>query len=135
MGPIGEPLVSVALVLFAVTTIAYNAFLGENSIAYFERLPKASVNIFRCMVLALIAWASMQDLGTVFSFSDLTMALLALTNLAAMWKLYPIGIRLLKDFEAQRRTGQTPVFMRSQMPEEDLDPASWGAPADLEQTA
>jgi AGCS family alanine or glycine:cation symporter len=62
------------------------------------------------------------------------MALLALTNLAAMWKLYPLGLRLLSDFEAQRKQGQTPVFVMSQMPEQDLDPESWGEPADLEQT-
>ncbi|MEE4202939.1 MAG: alanine/glycine:cation symporter family protein [Halieaceae bacterium] len=134
LGPIGEPLVSIALVMFAVTTIAYNSYLGENSIAYFERLPKSAITVFRCSVLGMIAWASVQDLGTVFSFADLTMALLALTNLAAMWKLYPLGLRLLSDFEAQRKQGQTPVFVMSQMPEEDLDPESWGEPADLEQT-
>lgn len=134
LGPIGEPLVSIALVLFAVTTIAYNAYLGENAIAYFERLPRQAITVFRFAVLALIGWASVQDLGTVFSFADLTMALLALTNLAAMWKLYPIGIRLLKDYEDQRQKGETPVFVMAQMPEEDLDPASWQEPADLEQT-
>ena len=134
LGSIGEPLVSIALVMFAVTTIAYNSYLGENSIAYFEQLPKFAITLFRCSVLGMIAWASVQDLGTVFSFADLTMALLALTNLAAMWKLYPLGLRLLRDFEEQRATGQTPVFLMSQMPEEDLDPASWGEPADLEQT-
>ena len=51
----------------------------------------------------MIAWASVQDLGTVFSFSDLTMALLAITNLLALWYLAPIGMKLLKDFEAQLR--------------------------------
>ena len=81
LGAIGEPIVSIALVLFATTTIAYNSFLGENSIAYFGKAGGRPVLIFRVSVLALIAWASVQDLSTVFGFADLTMALLALVNL------------------------------------------------------
>ena len=125
LGPIGEPLVSIALVLFATTTIAYNAFLGENSIAYFERLGRWAVPVFRLSVLVMIAWASVQDLGTVFGFADLTMALLALTNLLALWALYPVAISLLRHFEQQLEVGLAPQFSRDEMPEEALDPASW----------
>ena len=100
LGPLGEPLVSIALVLFAMTTIAYNSFLGENSIAYFEKLGPKAILVFRLSILAMIAWASVQDLGTVFGFADLTMALLALTNLLALWALYPVGLSLLQHFES-----------------------------------
>ena len=105
LGPLGEPLVSIALVLFATTTIAYNSFLGENSIAYFEKLGPKAILVFRLSVLAMIAWASVQDLGTVFGFADLTMALLALTNLLALWALYPVGLSLLQHFEGQLAQG------------------------------
>ena len=125
LGPIGEPLVSIALVLFATTTIAYNAFWGENSIAYFEHLGRWAVPVFRLAVLVMIAWASVQDLGTVFGFADLTMALLALTNLLALWALYPVAISLLRHFEQQLEAGLAPQFSRDEMPEEALDPASW----------
>ena len=124
VGPWGEPLVSLALVLFATTTIAYNSFLGENSIAYFERLgPRAIWCSGGCV--DLIAWASVQDLGTVFGFADLTMALLALTNLLALWALYPVAQSLLAHFESQVDAGQSPRFSRDQLPRETLDPASW----------
>ncbi|MEK9791989.1 MAG: alanine/glycine:cation symporter family protein [Halieaceae bacterium] len=125
LGPIGEPLVSIALVLFATTTIAYNCFLGENSIAYFDRLGRGAVLWFRASVLAMIAWASVQDLGTVFGFADLTMALLALTNLLALWALYPVAMSLLEHFEKQLDGGIAPRFSRDQLPREALDPASW----------
>ena len=125
LGPIGEPLVSIALVLFATTTIAYNCFLGENSIAYFDRLGRGAVLWFRASVLAMIAWASVQDLGTVFGFADLTMALLALTNLLALWALYPVAMSLLEHFEKQLDGGIAPRFSRDQLPQEALDPASW----------
>ena len=125
LGPIGEPLVSIALVLFATTTIAYNCFLGENSIAYFDQLGRGAVLWFRASVLAMIAWASVQDLGTVFGFADLTMALLALTNLLALWALYPVAMSLLEHFEKQLDRGIAPRFSRDQLPQEALDPACW----------
>jgi AGCS family alanine or glycine:cation symporter len=125
VGTWGEPLVSLALVLFATTTIAYNSFLGENSIAYFERLGPSAILVFRVAVLTMIAWASVQDLGTVFGFADVTMALLALTNLLTLWALYPVAQLLLVHFESQVDAGQSPRFSRDQLPRETLDSASW----------
>ena len=131
IGPWGEPLVSIALVMFGVSSIAYNCYLGENSIAYFESLPKSSITVFRVAVMLLIGWASLQDLGTVFGFADLTMGLLAVVNLWALWALYPIARRLLANYEEQR-AGGTPVFVLNQLPDLDLDEASWGTPAEPE---
>ena len=125
LGGWGESLVSVFLVLFATTTIAYNCYLGENSIAYFSNRPAWAIPTFRISVLVMIAWASVQDLGTVFSSSDLTMALLAVTNLLALWYLAPVGMKLLRDYESQLRSGLSPVFKRETMPDENIDKGSW----------
>jgi amino acid carrier protein len=121
----GESIISIFIVLFATTTIAYNCFLGENSITYFGKRPAWAVPVFRLSVLAMIGWASLQDLETVFKFSDLTMVLLAITNLMALWHLAPICFRLLKDFESQLKEGRIPVFRRATLPDEQLDPKSW----------
>ena len=125
LGGWGESLVSVFLVLFATTTIAYNCYLGENSIAYFSNRPAWAIPAFRISVLVMIAWASVQDLGTVFSSYDLTMALLAVTNLLALWYLAPVGMKLLRDYESQLRSGVSPVFKRETMPDENIDKGSW----------
>ena len=125
LGAIGEPLVSISLVLFATTTIAYNSFLGENSIAYFGRSDGPAVLVFRLSVLLLIAWAAVQDLSTVFGFADLTMALLALVNLLALWALYPVAMKLIAQFEDQVNAGESPRFYHEQLPCEALDTESW----------
>ena len=124
IGPIGEQLVSIALVMFAVSSIAYNCYLGENSIAYFDVSPKLTIGAFRLFILALIGWASLQDLGTVFGFSDFTMGLLAVVNLLALWALYPVALKLLGDYERPTQE-PVPVFHRSALPALDLDPQSW----------
>jgi AGCS family alanine or glycine:cation symporter len=124
IGPIGEPLVSIALVLFATSSIAYNCYLGENSIAFFDISPKITINCFRFAVLALIAWASLQDMTTIFSFSDLTMGLLAVVNLLALWALFPVGMSLLRDFESRGAVSSS-TFDHSRLPQQNLDPESW----------
>ena len=124
IGPIGEPLVSIALVLFATSSIAYNCYLGENSIAFFDISPKITINCFRSAVLALIAWASLQDMTTIFSFSDLTMGLLAVVNLLALWALFPVGMSLLRDFESRGGVSNS-TFDHSRLPQQNLDPESW----------
>jgi len=132
LGAWGEPLVSVALVLFGVSSIAYNCYLGENSIAYFDRRPKGAITLFRVVLLGFIGWASLQDLGTVFGFLDLTMGLLAVVNLAALWALYPVAVRLLAHYEKHTHASGSATFTADQMPDLSLDQASWGSPADQE---
>ena len=95
--------------LFAVSTIAYNCYLGENSIAYFDVSPRVTILVFRSLGPRLIAWASLQDLATVFSFSDLTMGLLAVVNLAALWALFPVALALLRDYESGREQTLDPA--------------------------
>ena len=75
--------------------------------------------------MALIAWASVQDLSTVFGFADLTMALLALVNLLALWALYPVAMRLMSQFEDQVKAGESPRFGVDQLPDQALDVESW----------
>ena len=67
-----------------------------------------AIPAFRISVLMMIV-GPVQDLGTVFSFSDLTMALLALTNLLALWYLAPIGR------SAQRLRGATEIGRYSRL--------------------
>lgn len=133
LGAWGEPLVSVALVMFGVSSIAYNCYLGENSIAYFDQRPKGAITLYRMVLLGFIGWASLQDLGTVFGFLDLTMGLLAVVNLAALWALYPVALRLLRHYEQQTSESGVAVFTADQMPDLPLDQASWGLPVDLDQ--
>jgi len=66
-------------------------------------------------------------LSTVFGFADLTMALLALVNLLALWALYPVAMQLIAQFEEQVNAGQSPRFYLDQLPDEALDAASWPA--------
>jgi AGCS family alanine or glycine:cation symporter len=66
LGAWGGAFVSVALVLFAFSSIMYNYYLGENSLNFLQRGEPPLFTVFRVLVLALVFWGAAQDLGTVF---------------------------------------------------------------------
>ncbi|WP_010487749.1 alanine/glycine:cation symporter family protein [Pseudomonas sp. S9] len=132
VGEWGRVFISVALLLFVFTTLIYNYYLGENALGFFtqKRMP---VMVYRVMVAVLVFWGSVQDLGTVFAFADVTMGLLAICNLIALALLFKVGMRLMRDYDRQMKAGvKSPVFDPKEFSDLDLDPAVW---AQLKDTA
>ncbi len=125
VGSWGEGFVSVALLLFAFSSIMYNYYLGENSLNYFSEENQTLFRVFRVLVLVLVMWGSLQDLGTVFGFIDLTMALCGVVNLLAVGLLVPTAFRLLKDFDTQRSQVEVPQLDPAQWSDLDIDPKAW----------
>ena len=77
------------------------------------------------LVLGLILWGSMQDLGTVFGFADLTMGLLGLVNLVGLIWMYKLGMRLLRDYDGQVAAGAEPRLDPADYSDLDIDPSAW----------
>lgn len=128
VGDWGRTFISLALSLFVFTCILYNYYLGENALQFMLGRNKLALLSYRALVLALIFWGSMQHLGTVFAFADITMTCLAFVNLTALALLVKVGLRVLKDYDNQRAAGVSqPVFDSSKFADLDLDPDSWPA--------
>ena len=127
VGEWGRVFVTVALLLFVFTTLIYNYYLGENALGFFSQ-KRSPVIVYRALVVALVFWGSVQDLGTVFAFADLTMGLLAITNLIALTLLFKVGLRLMRDYDRQIKAGvASPVLDAKDFADLDLDPETWAA--------
>lgn len=130
VGPWGKVFISVALALFVFTSMLYNYYLGENNLRFLGG-GKKTIIAYRVIVLALVVWGAIENLETVFAFADLTMTLLALVNLTALFLLFKVGLRLLRDYDDQRAAGvKTPVFDPAQYADLDLDARAWPPKAD-----
>jgi AGCS family alanine or glycine:cation symporter len=126
VGEWGRSFVSIALMLFAFTSIMYNYYLGENSLNFFSEENKTLFTGFRVLTLALVLWGSLQDLTTVFAFADITMGLLAVVNLAAVILLIKVGLRIMRDYDEQKRAGiEHPVFDPGKFPDLNIDRKAW----------
>lgn len=126
VGEWGRFFVSIALMLFGFTTVIYNAYLGENSLSWFSDNNRPLLIVYRTAVIALCGWGATNDLSTVFAFADITMGLLALTNLFALIMLFKPGLRLMRDYDAQIRAHKVePEFKAAHFADLNIDADAW----------
>ncbi len=117
---------TIAVLLFAFSSIIYNYYLGENALSFMIKAPSALL-IFKFVLMAIVFLGAVAPGATsVFFFSDPMMGVLALVNLLALMMLFPILRRVLKDFDDQRKAGVArPVFNPEQFPDLDVDHSAW----------
>ena len=125
LGVWGGHFVSIALALFAFSSILYNYYLGENGLNFCSAQNRRLCAAFRLVVLALVFWGAAQDLGTVFGFADLSMGLLGLVNLIGLLGMSRLALRLLRDYDEQLRAGQSPAFNPDDFADLDIDRGAW----------
>ncbi len=117
---------TIAVLLFAFSSIIYNYYLGENALSFMTPAPSAILG-FKLVLMAIVFLGAVAPGATsVFFFSDPMMGVLALVNLLALMMLFPILRRVLKDFDDQRKAGVArPVFNPEQFPDLDVDHSAW----------
>jgi len=125
IGPLGGYFVTVALLLFGFSSMLYNYYLAENSLNFFSKGNVTLFNIFRVVCIALIAWGAFQDLGSIFTFADLSMGLLAVINMIVIAVLYKPVLRLIKGYERQLKEGKKPVLRYNDYSEFKIDKETW----------
>jgi AGCS family alanine or glycine:cation symporter len=126
VGSWSQYFLTAAILLFAFSSIIYNYYLGENALTVFTESEIAR-HVLRILIIGLIFLGSSAPGATsVFFFSDPMMGVLAVVNLIAVLMLFPVGMRVLKDFTDQLRQGiETPVFDPQKFPDLDIDPSAW----------
>lgn len=125
VGPLGGYFVTIALFLFGFSSMIYNYYLAENSLNFFSKGNKTAFNIFKVICISLIIWGSFQDLGSIFSFADLSMGLLAVINMTVIALLYKPVLQLIKGYERQVKEGKVPVLRYNDYNEFKIDKAIW----------
>lgn len=128
LGSFGVGFIGVAIFFFAYTSILANFAYSEINLEYLAgKHANLAVAILRPCVLAMVMIGSVASLTFIWDFADLAMGLMATTNLIAILCLTPIALRVLHDYERQRRDGiETPVFNRHILKNPDqVEPGIW----------
>ncbi|WP_122521487.1 alanine/glycine:cation symporter family protein [Pannonibacter phragmitetus] len=117
---------TLAILLFAFSSIIYNYYLGENALAVVTR-SKPAVFVLRLLILGVVFLGAVAPQATsVFFFSDPMMGLLALVNLIAIIMLFPIAMRVVDDYRAQLKAGVArPILDPAKFNDLDLDRKAW----------
>ncbi len=99
----------VAILLFAYSSILGNYFYAQSNIEYLAN-NKKMIAVFKVLVLGIVFFGAVATSDLVWAIADLSMAIMAILNVIAIILLHKKAIYLLKDFKAQLKKGQNPVF-------------------------
>ena len=111
-GAAGPVFITVAMVLFAFTTLIGNLYYVDNCLSYIVgKIPaKEFMVLFRIDAMALIFLGAGMEIDLVWNLADVLMGLMALINLPVIVLLFRPVRAALADYTAQRRSGRDPVF-------------------------
>ncbi|WP_296789811.1 sodium:alanine symporter family protein [uncultured Methanobrevibacter sp.] len=126
MGTAGPVYITVAMVLFAFTTLLGNLFYVDNALAFLNKKQKPSKRFMRIFYLAatvIIFVGAIIPMDAAWAMADITMGLMTLINLPTCAIMGKTAIDCLKDYEIQKKSGKNPVFKASSigLDEEKLD--------------
>jgi len=116
VGAWGTHFVTFILFFLAFSSILGNYYLAQANIEY---LTKSGVwlNVFRVAVIAFVFFGAIGSLPLVWALGDTFAATMVFINLIAIVPLGGVAIKLLKNYNEQRRKGVDPVFHRDMLPE------------------
>ncbi|WP_407391654.1 alanine/glycine:cation symporter family protein [Methanobrevibacter sp.] len=112
-GPIGPIFITVAMVLFAFTTLIGNLYYVDNALIFLNGKTKPSekfMRIFHVCCAFIVFIGATISMDAAWAMADITMGGMTLINLPVCMLLGKIAIDCLKDYEKQRKMGQEPVF-------------------------
>ena len=121
--PIAQVFISLALFLFAFTTLVGNFYYAEVNFRFLLRnikLEQWMLTAFRLVAAALVFCGALLKFEVAWSLGDILMGLMALINLPVIVILGRVAVRCANDYTAQRKAGLDPKFIASSI---GLDPS------------
>lgn len=116
IGPFGAYFVSIAIFLFAFTSIVGNYYYGETNIQFLTS-NKWVLYLYRVVVAAMVMIGAVASLDLVWALADITMGMMTICNLAAILLLGKYAIKALDDYRNQRLKGYNPTYHSSTIPQ------------------
>ena len=112
LGGLGPVFVTVAMVLFAFTTLLGNLYYVDNALAFINhKMPsKRFMTAFRLVCAATILIGSGMSMDAAWAVADILMAVMCLINLPACVALGGVAVKTAQDYQAQKAAGKNPVF-------------------------
>ncbi len=111
-GIVGPIFITVAMVLFAFTTLLGNLYYVDNCLAYImKKVPgKVFMTVYRVIASLFILLGAGMSMGLVWDTADVLMGIMAIINLPVICILSKTALDALNDYTKQKAMGQSPVF-------------------------
>lgn len=112
LGEFGPIFITVAMILFAFTTLLGNLYYVDQCMIYlFKKVPGKKVMLVVHILSAVVIFVGAGlSAGLLWDIADVTMGGMALINMPVILLLGKYAMRALRDYEKQRKAGKDPVF-------------------------
>ena len=112
LGSFGPLFITVAMVLFAFTTLLGNCFYCDNLLNYIHKgqPSKGFMKGFRIVSSLVVFIGAGMEVSMLWNISDVLMGVMALINIPVILILSNTALKALADYEKQKKNGGNPVF-------------------------
>ncbi len=127
-GKAGPTFITVAMVLFAFTTLLGNLYYVDNALIFLNKKRQPSKLFMQCfhIVCAIIVLiGAVIPMNAAWAAADITMGGMTLINLPVCMLLGDVAIKTLKDYEKQKKEGKKPVFKAKDIGLDDTELDFW----------
>lgn len=111
-GAIGPVFITIAMILFAFTTLLGNLYYVDVALKYlFGHVPsKAFMTVYRIIACLIIFIGAGQSAGLLWDIADVTMGCMTMINMPVILYLSKYAFRALKDYEKRRKNHEPMEF-------------------------
>ncbi|MBQ2264025.1 MAG: alanine:cation symporter family protein [Oscillospiraceae bacterium] len=113
LGAFGPIFITVAMILFAFTTLLGNLFYVDKCLSYLlGHVPgKTFMRVYHIIASLVVLLGAGLSADLLWNISDVLMGGMTLINMPVIFILGKYALRALKDYEKQRKEGVKPVFL------------------------
>lgn len=109
VGQWGIHFITFSIFAFAFSSLVGNYFYAESNILFIKN-NKALLFVFRITCIVAIFLGAQADFSLVWNLADVTMGMMAIVNIIAIFLLSGTVVKVLNDYEKQKKQGIKPVF-------------------------
>lgn len=109
VGEFGIHFITVSIFLFAFSSLIGNYCYAESNLKFIKDNKKL-LFVFRIVSVTVVFFGAQSSFDTVWNLADVLMGLMALVNIIAIVLLSKTAVKVLKDYEEQKKDGKDPVF-------------------------
>ncbi len=127
-GRVGPVFITVAMVMFAFTTLLGNLYYADNALAYMnhKKMPGKKFMLgFKIFCILVIFVGAIIPSKAAWALADISMGGMTLINIPACVILSGAVFKALRDYEDQKQAGKNPVFLSKDIGLNEADFDFW----------
>ena len=123
VGTWGIHFITFSIFTFAFSSLVGNYYYAESNIKFIKD-DKKLLFVFRVSCLLAVFLGAQADFSVIWNVADITMGGMAVLNIVVILLLGGTAVKVLRDYEEQKKRGVEPVFRAEELGIENT--ACWG---------